>query len=138
MGTATIASRAQAPQVTDPRVADLMQAGKIRVGMHSLTAFTAQKGHAEKANETFLGLVKSKITLICAAFPIPTCENDFESCVRFAEWLDAEEERAIMLEKSGDEPSAKKLRFEILQHAALLDIHVESIRSQHRTKQFLS
>jgi polar amino acid transport system substrate-binding protein len=34
--TAMLASLAEAQQVSDPRVADLVQAGKIRVGMHSI------------------------------------------------------------------------------------------------------
>jgi len=34
--TAMLASLAEAQQVPDPRVADLLQAGKIRVGMHSV------------------------------------------------------------------------------------------------------
>ena len=34
--TATLASLAEAQQVPDPRVADLVRAGKIRVGMHSI------------------------------------------------------------------------------------------------------
>ena len=44
----------------------------------------------------------------------------------------------MMFEKSGDEKSAKELRLEILQHAALLDIHMEKLRTQHRSKQSLS
>src|SRR6476660_5074384 len=34
--TATLVSLAAAQQVPDPRVADLVQAGKIRVGLHSV------------------------------------------------------------------------------------------------------
>src|SRR5215471_8772328 len=34
--TAMLASLAEAQQVSDPRIADLVQAGKIRVGMHSI------------------------------------------------------------------------------------------------------
>jgi len=34
--TAALVSLAAAQQVPDPRVADLMQAGKIRIGMHSV------------------------------------------------------------------------------------------------------
>ena len=34
--TAMLASLAEAQQVPDPRIADLVQAGKIRVGMHSI------------------------------------------------------------------------------------------------------
>src|SRR5262249_4348510 len=34
--TTILASHAEAQQVPDPRVADLLQAGKIRVGMHSV------------------------------------------------------------------------------------------------------
>ena len=34
--TAMLASLAEAQQVSDPRVADLVQAGKIRVGVHSV------------------------------------------------------------------------------------------------------
>ena len=33
---ATLISHAEAQRVPDPRVADLVQAGKIRVGMHSI------------------------------------------------------------------------------------------------------
>ena len=34
--TTTLAGLAEAQQVPDPRVADLLQGGKIRVGMHSI------------------------------------------------------------------------------------------------------
>ena len=34
--TAMLASLAEAQQIPDPRVADLAQAGKIRVGLHSV------------------------------------------------------------------------------------------------------
>src|SRR5262249_7075767 len=49
--TATLASLAEAQQVSDPRVADLVQAGKIRVGVHSLMyAKASQTGELKAAS----------------------------------------------------------------------------------------
>src|SRR5215475_8156681 len=43
--TAILASLAAAQQTSDPRVADLVQAGKIRIGIHSF--YTKDSGTAE-------------------------------------------------------------------------------------------
>src|SRR5437879_3460983 len=42
--TAILASLAEAQQISDPRVADLVQAGKIRVGMHSFYTMDSRTG----------------------------------------------------------------------------------------------
>ena len=49
--TAMLASLAEAQQVPDPRVADLVQAGKIRVGVHSVMYTTdSQTGELKGAS----------------------------------------------------------------------------------------
>ena len=42
--TAILASLAEAQQTSDPRVADLVQAGKIRVGIHSFYTKDSRTG----------------------------------------------------------------------------------------------
>ena len=61
--TAVLASLAEAQQLPDPRVADLVQAGKIRVGMHSIM-YTKDSGTGElKATSTGIILLDIARTL---------------------------------------------------------------------------
>ncbi|HKS62151.1 MAG TPA: hypothetical protein VJT13_10660, partial [Xanthobacteraceae bacterium] len=50
--TATLVSLAAAQQIPDPRVADLVQAGKMRVGMHSIMYTTDSRTGELKAAST--------------------------------------------------------------------------------------
>jgi hypothetical protein len=106
----------------------------IAVLVVTLAGFFARESRAETNNETFLSFVDREIARVCVLSPIADCENDFEISRLVAKSLDTEEERAIVLEKSGDDTAAKELRFEILQYAALLDIHLEELRARHRPK----
>jgi hypothetical protein len=61
--TAVLASLAEAQQLPDPRVADLVQAGKIRVGMHSIM-YTKDSGTGElRATSTGIILLDIARTL---------------------------------------------------------------------------
>jgi polar amino acid transport system substrate-binding protein len=61
--TAILASLAEAQQLPDPRVADLVQAGKIRVGMHSIM-YTKDSGTGElRATSTGIILLDIARTL---------------------------------------------------------------------------
>ena len=61
--TAMLASLAEAQQVPDPRVADLVQAGKIRVGMHSIMYTEDPRTGALKAASTGIILLDIARTL---------------------------------------------------------------------------
>jgi hypothetical protein len=58
--TAIMASAAEAQQTTDPRVADLVQAGKIRVGIHSFYTKDSRTGElkAVSAGIIFLDIAR--------------------------------------------------------------------------------
>jgi len=71
---------------------------------------------------TFSNIVNDERLRICAGSAIPTCNKDFDRPIHLAEWLDAEEERAVEIEKTGDEKAAQELRIQILSYAAMLDI----------------
>jgi hypothetical protein len=91
------------------------------------------QSHAEASIETtFSNIVKKERLHVCAASPIQTCNSDFDKPALFAEWLDAEEDRAIAIEKSGDERTAHGVRIQILSYAAMLDIWMDQIRLLHR------
>ncbi len=61
--TAILASLAAAQQTSDPRVADLVQAGKIRVGMHSIMYTTDPRTRELKATSTGIILLDIAHTL---------------------------------------------------------------------------
>jgi hypothetical protein len=91
------------------------------------------QNQAEASTETtFSNIVKNERLGVCAGSAIPTCNNDFDGPTLLAEWLDAEEERAIAIEKAGDEKAAQEVRIQILSYAAMLDIWIEQIRLFHR------
>jgi hypothetical protein len=91
------------------------------------------QSHAETSTETtFSNIVKKERFHICANSPIQTCNDDFDKPALFAEWLDAQEDRAIAIEKSGDEKTAHEVRIQILSYAAMLDIWMDQIRLLHR------
>lgn len=93
------------------------------------------QSHAEASTETtFSNIVKKERLHVCADSPIQTCNSDFDKPALFAEWLDAEEDRAIVVEKSGGEKTAQEVRIQILSYAAMLDIWMEQIRLLHRKK----
>src|SRR4051812_25129842 len=58
--TAILPSLAEAQQASDPRVADLVQAGKIRVGIHSFYTKDSQTGElkAVSAGIIFLDIAR--------------------------------------------------------------------------------
>jgi hypothetical protein len=96
-------------------------------------AAAISQGHAEASTETtFSNIVRKERSHVCADSPIQTCNSDFDKPVLFAEWLDAEEDRAIAIEKSGDEKTAHEVRIQILSYAAMLDIWMDQIRLLHR------
>lgn len=99
-----------------------------------LTVLAAiSQSHAEAITETtFSNIVKKERLHICSDSPIQTCNSDFDEPVLFAEWLDAEEDRAIAIEKSGDQKTAHEVRIQILSYAAMLDIWMDQIRLFHR------
>jgi hypothetical protein len=91
------------------------------------------QSHAEASTETtFSNIVKNERLRVCASSSLPTCDSDFNRPALLAEWLDTEEDRAIMIEKSGQEKAAHELRIQILSHAAMLDIWMDHIRLLHR------
>ena len=61
--TAMLASLAEAQQVPDPRVADLLQAGKIRVGVHSIMYTKESRTGELKAASTGIILLDIARTL---------------------------------------------------------------------------
>jgi hypothetical protein len=89
--------------------------------------------HTEVSTETtFSNIVKNERLRVCAGTPISTCNSDFDIPALLAEWLDAEEERATMMDKSGEEETAQEVRMQILSDAAMLDIWMDQIRLLHR------
>jgi len=87
---------------------------------------------AEASTEaTFSNIVNKERLRVCADSAIPTCNKDFDRPALLAEWLDAEEERAIAIEKTGDEKAAQEVRIHILSYAAMLDVWMEQIRFFH-------
>jgi hypothetical protein len=91
------------------------------------------QNRAEASTEaTFSNIVKNERLRVCAGPAISRCSIDFDGPTLFAEWLDAEEERAIAIEKTGDEKAAQEVRIQILSYAAMLDIWMEQIRLSHR------
>src|SRR5262245_23153643 len=90
------------------------------------------QSHAEASTEaTFSDIIKKERLHICANSPIQTCNDDFDKPALFAEWLDAQEDRATAIEKSGDEKAAHEVRIQILSYAAMLDILMDQIRLLH-------
>src|SRR5260370_19219448 len=61
--TAMLASRAEAQPMPDPRIADLVQAGKIRVGVHSITYTKDSQTGEPKAASTGIILLDLARTL---------------------------------------------------------------------------
>jgi hypothetical protein len=107
----------------------------IAVFLNILLGFVAPpRSYGEAVKETFIGFVENERLRVCTTSPTPGCDSDFEVIVLFAQWLDSEEERAVKLEELGDDKAARELRFAVLQYAALLDICMDQIKSQHRQK----
>jgi hypothetical protein len=99
----------------------------------SAALITMSHNYAEgSAETTFSNIVNKGRLRVCAGSAIPTCNNDFDRPTLFAEWLDAEEERAVAIEKAGDEKAAQEVRIQILSYEAMLDIWMEQIRLSHR------
>src|SRR5262245_16192696 len=91
------------------------------------------QSHAGESTEaTFLDIVKNERLRVCVGSSIPTCNSDFDRPALFAEWLDAEEERATAIENSGETETAQAVRMKILSDAAMLDIWMDQIRLLHR------
>jgi hypothetical protein len=107
---------------------------RARLRLAASAAFIAMsQNHIVATTEaTFSNIVNDERLRVCAGSAIPTCNKDFDKPILFAEWLDAEEERAIAIEKTGDEKAAQELRIQILSYAAMLDIWMEQIRLLHR------
>src|SRR5262245_27852522 len=99
----------------------------------SAALIALSQNHAEGSTKaTFENIVNNERLRVCAGSASPTCNNDFDGPALFAEWLDAEEERASAIERAGDEKAARDVRMQILSCAAMLDIWMEQIRLFHR------
>jgi hypothetical protein len=108
----------------------------IAVIMLTVGGFLAiAQSHAQThIDPLFSNLVKAERIRVCAESPIPTCDCDFDIPARFAAWLDAQEERATTLEKSGEKQNALKVRRQILAYAVMLDIWLDRLIVLHRNK----
>ena len=77
---AMLASLAEAQQTPDPRVADLVQAGKIRVGVHSVMyTKDAQSGELKAAS---VGIILLDIARALGARIGAECRSDIRRFLR--------------------------------------------------------
>src|SRR5262245_28986675 len=78
-----------------------------------------------------LKFVNDQRMRICPLSSYSSCDADFQEPTRLAKWLDAQEEVAAILKRSGDDEDARQLRREILIHSILLDIILDQLLVYH-------